>query len=229
MEAMETKIIAMESSKLCILVWAFALPFTVGAADGLKEKYYAASCPKAEDIVKQQVFSLYHEHGNTAVSWLRAIFHDCMVQSCDASVLLDSTENVVSEKPADRNFGMRNFKYINTIKSAVEAECPGIVSCADIIVLAAREGAVVLGGPRVELKTGRRDSKKSSAAEVDKYIPLHNDSVSTVLTRFASMGIDAEGVVALLGAHTVGRTHCGNLVQRLYPKVDPTLDPDYAV
>ncbi|KAH9307773.1 hypothetical protein KI387_035684, partial [Taxus chinensis] len=108
--------------------------------------------------------------------------------SCDASVLLDSTENVVSEKPADRNFGMRNFKYINTIKSAVEAECPGIVSCADIIVLAAREGAVVLGGPRVELKTGRRDSKKSSAAEVDKYIPLHNDSVSNCSNSFCFHG-----------------------------------------
>lgn len=30
------------------------------------------------------------------------------------------------------------------------------------------------------------------------------------------------------GAHSVGRVHCVNLVHRLYPTVDSTLDPDYA-
>lgn len=31
-----------------------------------------------------------------------------------------------------------------------------------------------------------------------------------------------------VGAHSVGRVHCVNIVDRLYPNVDPTLDPDYA-
>lgn len=35
-------------------------------------------------------------------------------------------------------------------------------------------------------------------------------------------------LVSYAGAHSVGRTHCMNLVQRLYPTVDPTLDPQYA-
>lgn len=30
------------------------------------------------------------------------------------------------------------------------------------------------------------------------------------------------------GAHSVGRVHCVNLVHRLYPTIDPTLDPVYA-
>ncbi|GLJ51750.1 hypothetical protein SUGI_1099800 [Cryptomeria japonica] len=203
---------------LAVIVIAVWVPFSLAQSSGLKSNYYAESCPGAEDIVKEQVYNLYQEHGNTAVSW-----------SCDASLLLDTSGGVMSEKASDRNFGLRNFKYLNTIKRALEKECPGVVSCADIVALAARDGAVMLGGPRVELKTGRRDSKKSSAAIVDKYIPLHNDSVSNVLSRFASIGIDAEGAVALLGAHTVGRTHCVNLVERLYPKVDPALDPEYAV
>ncbi|KAL9256930.1 Peroxidase 21-like protein [Drosera capensis] len=37
--------------------------------------------------------------------------------------------------------------------------------------------------------------------------------------------MDTEGAVALPGAHSVGRTHCVNLVARLYPAPDPTLDP----
>lgn len=196
---------------------------------GLQENYYATSCPRAEEIVKEQVYNLYQEHGNTAVSWIRLIFHDCIVQSCDASILLDSSGDVQTEKQSDRNFGMRNFKYVDTIKEAIEAECPGVVSCADIIVLAAKEAAAQLGGPRIAVKTGRRDSRKSSAAVVDKYIPLHNGSISSLLSAFASVGIDAEGAMALLGAHSVGRTHCVNLVERLYPEVDPNFDPDYAV
>lgn len=196
---------------------------------GLKENYYATSCPRAEHIVKEQVYNLYQEHGNTAVSWIRLIFHDCIVQSCDASILLDSSGDVQTEKQSDRNFGMRNFKYVDTIKQAIEAECPGVVSCADIIVLAAKEAAAMLGGPRIAVKTGRRDSRKSSAAVVDKYVPLHNGSISSLLSAFASVAIDAEGAVALLGAHSVGRTHCVNLVERLYPEVDPSFDPDYAV
>lgn len=63
-------------------------------------------------------------------------------QSCDASLLLDSTRRVLSEKETDRSFGMRNFRYIETIKEALERECPGVVSCSDILVLSARDGIV---------------------------------------------------------------------------------------
>lgn len=213
---------------ILFVVWIAGITCTAQET-GLTEGYYQTLCPSAEDIIRDQVDKLYHEHGNTAVSWLRTIFHDCMVESCDASILLETTRNLVSEKESERNFGMRNFKFVNTIKNAVEEECPGVVSCADIIVLAAREGIVMLGGPNIALKTGRRDSQESSAAVIEKYLPLHNDTIDTVLDRFESIGIDAEGTVALLGAHTVGRTHCVNLVNRLYPSVDPTIDPDYAV
>lgn len=69
------------------------------------------------------------------------------MQSCDASLLLDSTRRVMSEKEADRSFGMRNFRYIETIKEALERECPGVVSCADILVLSARDGIVAVSFP----------------------------------------------------------------------------------
>ena len=56
-----------------------------------------------------------------------------------------------------------------------------------------------LGGPRIEMKTGRKDSKESHAAIVEDSIPNHNDSISLVLSRFQSIGVDIEGTVALLG------------------------------
>ncbi|KAK0584984.1 hypothetical protein LWI29_021687 [Acer saccharum] len=151
------------------------------------------------------------------------------MQSCDASVLLETVKGTIeSEQKSVRSFGMRNFKYVRTIKEALEKECPSTVSCADIVSLSARDGIVMLGGPRVEMKTGRRDSQESYFSDVEKVIPNHNDSISSVLSMFQSVGIDAEGTAALLGAHSVGRVHCTNLVDRLYPTVDPTLDEDYA-
>lgn len=60
-----------------------------------------------------------------------------------------------------------------------------------------------LGGPQIEMKTGRRDSKDSYLAEVENFIPNHNDSMSVVLSRFNSVGVDTQGTVALLGEKTL--------------------------
>ncbi|KAL1545856.1 Peroxidase 21 [Salvia divinorum] len=179
------------------LLFQFNSGECVGA---IRRNYYSASCPRAEEIVKEQVTALYHKHGNTAISWIRNLFHDCAVKSCDASLLLEDANGIQSEKATSRSFGMRNFKYIETIKAALEKECPGTVSCADIVALSARDGALMLGGPYVAMKTGRRDGKQSYAAQVDTYIPNHNDTVSAVLSTFQAMGIDTQGAVALLGA-----------------------------
>lgn len=58
---------------------------------------------------------------------------------------------------------------------------------------------VQLGGPRIEMRSGRRDSRESHASVVEEFIPNHNDSMALVLSRFESVGIDVEGTVALLG------------------------------
>ncbi|GAB4830864.1 Peroxidase 42 [Ancistrocladus abbreviatus] len=198
-----------------------------GSSSGLVMNFYKDACPQAEDIIREQVKLLYKRHKNTAFSWLRNIFHDCAVESCDASLLLDSTRRMMSEKEMDRSFGLRNFRYLETIKEAVERECPGVVSCADILVLSARDGIVELGGPYIPLKTGRRDGRRSRAEMLEQYLPDHNESMSVVLERFRAIGINTPGVVALLGSHSVGRTHCVKLVHRLYPEVDPVFNPDH--
>ncbi|CAH9133628.1 unnamed protein product [Cuscuta epithymum] len=52
-------------------------------------------------------------------------------------------------------------------------------------------------------------------------------SSHTALPSGLGSGPGTPGVVALLGAHSVGRTHCVKLVHRLYPEVDPQLNPDH--
>ena len=80
-----------------------------------------------------------------------------------------------------------------------------------------KDGIVALGEPHIHLKTERRDGRKSRAEVVDQYLPHDNERISFVLNKFAAIGIDTPSVVALLGAHSVGRTHCVKLVHRRYP------------
>jgi peroxidase len=53
--------------------------------------------------------------------------------------LLDSTANNTAEKDAIPNLTLDGFDIIADIKTAVEKACPGVVSCADIVALAARD------------------------------------------------------------------------------------------
>lgn len=64
---------------------------------------------------------------------------DFVFQGCDASILLDVGGNITqSEKTAAPNFNStRGFDVVDNIKTAVENSCPGVVSCADILALAA--------------------------------------------------------------------------------------------
>lgn len=60
------------------------------------------------------------------------------MQGCDASILLNGTD---SEQLALPNLNsVRGFYVVDAIKADLEKACPGVVSCADILALAAKYG-----------------------------------------------------------------------------------------
>ena len=68
-----------------------------------------------------------------------------VLQGCDASVLLDDTPSFVGEKTAAPNANsLRGFELIDAIKSDIESLCPGVVSCADILSIAARDSVILV-------------------------------------------------------------------------------------
>lgn len=60
--------------------------------------------------------------------------------------MLISSPNGDAEKDADDNLSLAGdgFDTVIKAKQAVEASCPGIVSCADILALAARDVVVLV-------------------------------------------------------------------------------------
>jgi peroxidase len=60
-------------------------------------------------------------------------------QGCDGSILLDNSSSIVSEKFATpNNNSARGYPVVDAVKAALEEACPGVVSCADILAIAAK-------------------------------------------------------------------------------------------
>lgn len=65
------------------------------------------------------------------------------MQGCDASILIApgprGSPPVERDMPENRNLAPEGFETINKAKALVESKCPGVVSCADILAIAARD------------------------------------------------------------------------------------------
>ncbi|CAN6446528.1 unnamed protein product [Victoria cruziana] len=210
---------------------------SIAAADnehgGLREDYYHESCPGAEAIIAHMLTDFIRQDVNLSASLVRLLFHDCFVRGCDASVLLNSTENNLAEKDSQPNLTLQGFDIIDKLKAALEKECPGVVSCADIVAYAARESAFHAGlGYRYPVRGGRKDGRISRASEAVQNLPPPTYNVTSLIRSFASKGLSTDDMVTLSGAHSIGVSHCPSLSGRQfssYPPESPLyLDSRYA-
>ncbi|XP_022862452.1 peroxidase 9-like [Olea europaea var. sylvestris] len=204
-----------------------------GSYLGLTPEFYDYSCPQANEIIMSVLEKAISENPRMAASLLRLHFHDCFVQGCDASILLDDSDAIVSEKNSGPNKNsIRGFEVIDEIKAKLEAVCPHTVSCADVLALAARDSIVLSGGPHWEVPLGRRDSKTASLSRSNTDIPAPNSTIQTLVTQFKRQGLGVEDLVALSGGHTIGVARCVTFRQRLYNQngnnqPDTTLEKTY--
>ncbi|KAH9305136.1 hypothetical protein KI387_009540, partial [Taxus chinensis] len=154
----------------------------------LSVDYYGLTCPHVEDIIKDVMARKQAANPTTAAGVLRIFFHDCFADGCDASVLITSTAYHKAERDADVNLSLSGdgFDAMNRAKTAVEAKCPGIVSCADILAIATRDLLNLVGGPYYNVTKGRRDGRVSDAWRVSGNLPLPSMSVDELNALFAS-------------------------------------------
>ncbi|KAH7845656.1 hypothetical protein Vadar_004477 [Vaccinium darrowii] len=212
-----------------------------GGYPGLYPEFYEFSCPQVNDIVMSVLEKAIGREPRMAASLLRLHFHDCFVQGCDASILLDDSATIVSEKKSGpNNNSIRGFDVIDEIKAKLEQACLQTVSCADILALSARGSTVLSGGPSWELPLGRRDSKTANLSGSNANIPPPNSTIQNLIALFNRQGLGEADLVALSGellvnvvrSHTIGVARCVTFKQRLYNQYgnnqpDETLERNY--
>ncbi|XP_031474854.1 peroxidase 73-like [Nymphaea colorata] len=213
----------------------FMLVFMYGVADAkLVQNFYSSSCPLVESIVKQVVVTKISQTFVTVPATLRLFFHDCFVKGCDASIMIQSSKGD-AEKDAPDNLSLAGdgFDTVIKAKQAVEAVCPGVVSCADVLAIAARDVVSLSGGPFFNVELGRLDGLVSLASNVPGNLPQPDFSLNLLSWIFRKNNLTEADMVALSGAHTLGFSHCSKFSSRLYNfsssrTMDPTLNPAYA-
>ncbi|KAI3745095.1 hypothetical protein L1987_58197 [Smallanthus sonchifolius] len=219
-------------SLLVFLLLHLAFILTPNAnADGLELGFYKKTCPTVETIVQKITAAKISSAPSLAAALLRLHFHDCFVRGCDGSVLIDSTENNKAERDGPPNLSLRGFQVIDAAKTVVEAACPDVVSCADILALVARDAIYEIKGPYWPVPLGRRDGRVSIANE-SLTLPPFDSNIDKLKAIFASKGLSVKDLVVLSGGHTVGISHCSTIASRLYNftgkgDTDPSLDDEY--
>ncbi|OIW07921.1 hypothetical protein TanjilG_20022 [Lupinus angustifolius] len=216
---------------IATIVMLIMVSFT-SVANALSVNYYDHTCPKVESIVVGAVQKATFNDKTVPAAMLRMHFHDCFIRGCDASVLLESKGKNKAEKDGPPNISLHAFHVIDNAKKAVEAVCPGVVSCADILALAARDAVTLSGGPSWDVPKGRKDGRISKAIET-KQLPAPTFNISQLEQSFSQRGLSLDDLVALSGGHTLGFAHCSSFQNRIHnfsPKqnTDPSINPLFA-
>ncbi|KAF8378253.1 hypothetical protein HHK36_029592 [Tetracentron sinense] len=219
-----------------LLVVFLLIQVTINGAifgvDGLRMDYYIMSCPFAENMVRNTVNRALNSDPTLAAALLRMHFHDCFIQGCDGSILIDSTKDNTAEKDSPANLSLRGYEIIDSAKNQIENQCPGVVSCADIVAMAARDAILWAGGPIYDIPKGRKDGRRSKIEDtINLPAPFFNSS--ELIRIFGQHGFNVQEMVALSGAHTLGVARCSSFKNRLSKfdstnDVDPTLDSNFA-
>ncbi|KAI3930832.1 hypothetical protein MKX01_037278 [Papaver californicum] len=170
--------------------------------------FYDHTCPPLRNIVRYNVWQAVRKETRIAASLLRLHFHDCLVDGCDASILLDDTKTFKGEKNALPNKNsVRGYELIDNIKADVETG---------------------VGGPYWHVPLGRRDGITASQKSANEQLPSPFEPLANITAKFTSKGLDLKDVVVLSGAHTIGFAQCFTFKSRLFNfkgtgKPDPTV------
>ncbi|KFK42862.1 hypothetical protein AALP_AA1G048800 [Arabis alpina] len=191
--------------------------------------FYRHKCPDAEAIVRKITIQYVSHRPSLAAALLRMHFHDCFVRGCDASLLLKSA-NKDAERDAGPNLSVRGYEVVDAAKAALEKKCPGVVSCADVVALVARDAVIVIRGPWWPVPLGRRDGLISRASEAN--LPSPFLPIDALKKTFADKGLNTKDLVVLSGAHTIGISSCALVNVRIYNftgngDFDPSMNPSY--
>ncbi|KAL3916294.1 MAG: hypothetical protein SGPRY_006884, partial [Prymnesium sp.] len=159
--------------------------------------YLQAAVKEAARLLQQLVHK--HRVGPTFIrlAWNDAISYNSTDGTCGARASL-----LVDGFPLADSALREAWELLEPIKVAVPR-----LSYADLWQLAAVVSVEMMGGPKIPFRAGRVDAEGPEACSWPGWVPDAHTSADELRLVFSSAGFDEEEMVALLGAHTLGRCH----------------------
>ncbi|KAF6988618.1 hypothetical protein CFC21_006117 [Triticum aestivum] len=222
----------------------------VTLANGLSYGYHANSCPQLQDIVWPIVESAVLGEVAIAAGLLRIFFHDCFPQGCDASVLLTgpNSERDLPPNQTLQPRAMQLIEDVRVkVHAACGAtvSCADIIALATrdaVFVVRAHVGRCSCTVQQKHLPTslakepmqagesemfyfydlplGRFDSLEPANSSAVFDLPQSTADANTLINVFKSRNLEPIDLVALSGAHTVGKAQCSSFNNRFSEDAD---------
>jgi len=109
--------------------------------------------------------------------------------------------------PPESNYGANaGLTLARQWLEKVKSGNPGI-SYADLYTLAGVVAIEIMGGPKITWRPGRTDAPSSAGATPDGRLPDASKGTEHIRDIFYRMGFNDREIVALIGAHSIGKCH----------------------
>jgi len=182
--------------------FAVASALTVSAFAGEKKDVDWAEVRKAIAAILEQE---KYDDGSIGPVLVRLAWH--------SSGTFDKTSNSGGSNGATMRFSPESGHGANAglekaraFLEPIKAKFPGI-SYADLWIFAGDVAIEEMGGPKIAFTPGRTDAADGKACPPDGRLPDASQGAKHVRDVFYRMGFNDREIVALLGAHCLGRCH----------------------
>ncbi|KAE8782620.1 Peroxidase 47 [Hordeum vulgare] len=143
---------------------------------------------------------------------IRLLFHDCFVNGCDGSVLLNTSRMAGSDGKTEMtsgfNVGLRGLDVIQKIKATLWPTYG--ITCTDAVIYGAREAVYLLSNKQIAYDVdgpGRKDGVISRSEDPARFLPTPSFTFEQLKESFRNQSLEPEDVIVLSGAHAVGVAH----------------------
>lgn len=149
---------------------------------------------------RQKIRSLISEDPTIAATLLRLAFHDSFTFDLDTGKG-GANGSIRFETGRGENFGLA--RAVDAIKP-IQAETG--LGWGDCVAVAGAEAVEATGGPHIDVQLGRDNA---GVEDPRGALPSLTETVDELRARFYPRGFDDKDIVALSGAHTLGRVGGG--------------------
>ncbi|XP_057992678.1 peroxidase 15-like [Hevea brasiliensis] len=212
---------------VAVLVYAILVGGQLGYAQ-LTPTFYGQNCPNVSFLIREVIQEAMLTDPRIDASLIRLHFHDCFVNGCDTSILLDTTNTMKGEKEVLGNKNSaRGFDVVDKMKARLETECPGTVYVT-IIILYSFTNVIKVAGRRSTNLLRRRDSLTANRTQANINLPSPFASLDELKANFTAVGLNTTtDLVVLSGAHSFREAQCRTFRGRIYNSPELPLNSTY--